>query len=316
MFKDKVRLKFQAGKGGRGKVSFYSTGKPSGGVGGNGGNVYLEGAINLYDLSHIKTDTLFRAEDGVEGGENNKKGREGKDVIIKVPLITHVYNEKNELVMTIDKPNEPKLLLKGGIGGLGNWFFRTKGLSFLETYQPGAEGERAEGFLELELYSDIIFIGFPNAGKSSILNALTNAESKVAPYAFTTIDPHLGRLDGITLMDLPGLIEGTYEGKGLGTKFVKHTRAAKYVAHMISLENENVVEVYKKIRDELKNIDENLFNKPEVIILTKSDLVKPEDIKAKIAELKKYNKEIKVCSVYDYDSLEELKSYFKKLVSA
>jgi len=308
MFRDKIRIKLKAGKGGNGLVAFNTGRIPYGGDGGNGGNVYIEGSAKLYDLGFLNQDETISAEDGAKGGVKNLMGRNGKDLIFKVPLTTKVFDSTGKLLLTVDKDGQKELFLKGGKGGLGNYMFRRGVENHLKS-TPGEEGESCDVALELELYSDVIFIGFPNAGKSSILNAITNAQSKVASYAFTTLNPQLGRLDKLTLMDLPGLIEGTYEGKGLGTKFVKHTRYAKLVAHLVSLEAETPIDEYNKMREELKRIDEDLCNKPEFIILTKSDLVTKERVEEQTKIFKNFNKEILVCSVYDYDSLEALKSF-------
>ena len=181
-------------------------------------------------------------------------------------------------------------------------------MEFLNRGDKGHLGEELDLVLELELFSDVLLIGFPNAGKSSLMNSITNSKSEVAAYEFTTLNPQLGRMNGVTIMDLPGLIEGTYEGKGLGTKFLKHTRSAKLIAHLVSLESEDIIGSYKRIRKELENIDPDLINKPEVIILSKSDLVKKEEIGEKLELMKQFNKKIFVISVYDYDSLEALKN--------
>ncbi len=316
MFTDKARTKFKAGRGGDGHVSFNGAKRyPNGGDGGKGGDVYLEGSTHQYDLGFIKTDTKFFAENGGSGMPNNLMGANGKDLIVKVPLTTKVYDSHGKSIMSITKHGERKLLLKGGKGGLGNYVFRSEGVDSLNKFTPGKDGgELLNVTVELELYADILFIGFPNAGKSSILNELTNADSKVAAYAFTTTIPHLGRMDGITLMDLPGLIEGTFQGRGLGTAFVKHTRWARYVAHFVSSENENVAEAYQTMRKELKAIDEELYNKPEIIILTKSDLITKEVIEKKQQDLEKFGK-ILLVSVYDFESLEELKKQFKIFIN-
>ncbi len=316
MFKDKVRIKLVAGDGGNGHVSYFLGRKPYGGIGGDGASVYLEGSVNAYDLRAIQPDSTIKAENGENGGDNNSTGRFGEDLILKVPLTTHVKDGQGNIIVSLSKHGQRELLAKGGRGGLGNFFYRTKGLDKLDRADPGKPGGELNVFLDLELQSDVLLIGFPNAGKSSLLNEITRATSKVAPYAFTTLYPQLGMLDGIVIMDLPGLIEGTHEGKGLGTNFVKHTKSAKVLAHVLSLESGDLLNQYKTMRTELEAISPNLFAKPEVIVLTKSDLVTPENIKTAMKSLKKLKRPILVCSVFDFDSLEQLKQDLIKFLNS
>lgn len=320
MFKDKVKIKIKAGHGGGGKVGFDRTMRPNGGDGGDGGDVYVVGDQGLYDLGSFHRELWYKADNGEHGGGNQATGAKGKDLFLRVPLVTTFYDQDGETVIVVDKHNEPQLLLKGGVGGLGNYYFRKHGRQNRRKHTPGRDGEELFATLELELASDIIFIGLPNAGKSSILRELTNADAKVASYAFTTLMPQLGRLDDVTLMDLPGLIEGTAEGKGLGTGFVRHTRRSKVVAHFISLEGD-VVEAYRTIRRELKQVDPNLAAKPELIVLTKTDLSSVEQISQAISVLKK-EKDIKIAkteimttSAYDLESLQTLATKLKQMVA-
>lgn len=314
MFRDRIRLKMKAGRGGNGKVAFGPYHRPLGGNGGNGGDIYVQGSESMYDFSALKTEFTYAAGDGEAGGSNNLTGRNGKDLIIKVPLKTLIYDLDDKLVASVDKPNVPQLLLKGGEGGLGNWYFRKGGIGAAEVSTLGKDGESLKASLVLELQSDIIFIGLPNAGKSSILNELSNADAKVAAYAFTTLSPQLGRMGDIVLMDLPGLIEKTSEGKGLGTSFVKHTKSSKLVAHFVSLESDDPVRDYRLMRDELKAIDAELAKKPEIIILTKTDVIPAADIESKKKLFKKFKRTVTSVSTFDFDALEELKKVLEDSV--
>lgn len=316
MFRDRIRLKLKAGDGGNGKVAFGFNHVPMGGTGGNGGNVYLEGVSNMYDFGSLKPDYEYKAANGVPGGEKNLTGANGEDLVLRVPIRTVVYNSEKDVVITIDEVGEKKLLLEGGLGGLGNWYYRRGGARNAERFTEGKPGARLDVALELELQSDIIFIGLPNAGKSSILNEFTNADSEVAAYPFTTLIPQLGRMDGVVLMDLPGLIENTAQGKGLGTHFVKHTRSAKVVAHFVSLESADPVADYELIRNEMLAISPNLAEKHEIIVLTKADLIKTADIPAKIRMFKQFGKEVVAVSIHDADALADLKHRFAGMVAA
>lgn len=308
MLKDKVTIRLKPGNGGDGLVSFAKGRKPSGGIGGDGGDVRVVGVTNVYDFQSFNHEMLLQAEDGIKGGTNNSKGRKGNDLILKFPLITKIYDSNGDLLCTVDTLGEEKTILTGGKGGLGNWFFRREGAESLHKFKPGEIKPEIKVSLELELYSDVIFIGLPNAGKSSILASITNAQPKVGHYAFTTMEPQLGRMDGITLMDLPGLIEGTYLGKGLGTKFVKHTKTAKLLVHLISLESVNLIDDYKSIRKEIELIKNNLDQKHELIVLTKSDLVEEEKIRKAVEDFENISKQVCIVSVYNFDSLEVLKN--------
>lgn len=314
MFKDRVRVKFRSGKGGNGYVSFNRAEKPSGGDGGRGGDIILMGSINARDVSSFHPNEWYKAENAGNGGRERITGKNGENLIIKLPLVTNVYDLEGNLIFSLDKPNEPKILITGGFGGYGNYYFKRKGPIFREKSTPGKPSKEIEVMLELELESDVIFIGLPNAGKSSILREITNANAKVAPYAFTTLDPQLGIADDMKLMDLPGLIEDTSVGKGLGINFVKHTKRTKLIAHFLSLESEDIVKDYKTIRNEIDKISEHFKNLPEILVLTKSDIVDDKKVKDSVKKLKKLNKNIEITSAYDLDSLENLKKSFKKLL--
>lgn len=310
MLIDRIRVDFKSGKGGSGAVRFWSGKKPCGGNGGKGGDVYLEGSRNLYDLKNFVHEKSLEAGDGEMGTNNQNTGAGGADLIVKVPLTTVVYSLNNEKILTIDKEGERKLLIEGGIGGRGNYSYKGGQEKTLNKFTPGREGTTLQTFLELRLSADVVFIGLPNAGKSSMLNALTNTNVEVAPYPFTTIYPNLGVCGNCVLMDLPGLIEGTSEGKGLGVKFVKHTDKAKLVAHFISVENDDVASAYELIRKELDQIGGDLAKKDEVIVLTKTDLVDDEVLNQKVKDLEKFGKKVIPVSIYKFDELKKLSEIF------
>jgi GTPase len=313
MIKDEIKVKFIAGNGGDGGVKFGqgTPKRPMGGIGGDGGNVYVEGTTDLFDYGYINEEFNFKAENGDSGGVNAQRGRNGNDLIIRVPLVTDIYDEDGNLIVSIKERGQKVLLLKGGQGGLGNHYYRKGVNGRYDYFKPGKEGESLKALMKLKLVSDIVFIGFPNAGKSSMINALTRANVKVGNYPFTTLSPHLGRMNGITLLDLPGLIEGTHMGKGLGTGFIKHTEYARLVAHFISLESENLLKDYLTMRNELKFISEDLYNKPEIIVLTKADLFEPEEIEEKIKSLKDLASSKVVVSAWQPELLLKLQEEFR-----
>lgn len=313
MLVDKVRVDFYAGSGGNGVIDFSVTGKPMGGNGGDGGSVWLEGTTNLYDLTYFSSEKKFDADNGEHGGKHRRTGSAAEDLVIKVPLATHLYDLESNIIVSITENGQRECIAQGGRGGLGNHYFRRGQLQTLRKTTPGKKGEFVKGFLQLELRADVVFIGLPNAGKSSMLNHLSNATVKVAPYPFTTLEPHLAVAGELVLMDLPGLIEGTTHGKGLGTNFTRHTKSCNLVAHFVSLESDNPEEEYQLIRDELKEIDEEFYNKPELIILTKKDTTDEATLKDRVKKFEKLGKVVTV-SIYDRDSLKSLYQEFKDLV--
>lgn len=311
MLTDRIRINVKAGRGGDGKVAFGRDRKPSGGDGGKGGSIIVEGSSNIYDLSKLRHQREYKATPGEMGGSERATGKDGKDLIISVPITTVVIDDEKNEVVKITEPGQRHIIANGGRGGLGNFNFRYGQRLTLNKTTPGEAGEEFNFNLELRLISDIIFIGFPNAGKSSMLNMLTNADVKIAPYPFTTLEPHQGIAEGMLLMDLPGLIEGSSEGKGVGTKFKKHTEYAKLIAHFISLESQDMIGDYEKIRAELKGMGESLYNLPECLVLTKSDMFNEEYIKEKIAEIKKLKLPYIVTSCFDFSKLGDITTFFK-----
>jgi len=313
---DKCQITVQSGKGGDGIIAFDKFKKADGGDGGKGGDVYIVGDTNVYDLAKLLALGKFKAEDGENGQKNKRKGRDGEDIEIYVPLVTKIYNEDGTEFLTISKSGYRVKILDGGKGGLGNFSLRGKSWDGKFSRTEGEKSKTRKLKLELNLKSDVIFLGLPNAGKSSIVNALSNAKYKVAPYEFTTLNPQLAVMDGYMLMDLPGLIEGAHKGKGLGTEFLKHIRYAKLLVHCISLENDDIKEVYKDMRKEFLNISEDLYSLPEFVLFTKADIYSTEQLKEKIEELKKEFPNSLAISVYRKEDLELLRNELKKRLSS
>lgn len=313
---DTVKIQVTSGKGGDGIVAFDSKRKADGGNGGKGGDVYLVGDFNVYDFSKISKEKKFKAEDGGIGERNKRTGKNGKDIEIHVPLVTKIFNGDDTEIFSITKHGFKIKICSGGEGGLGNFTLRGKGWDGKLSRTRGQGSESKEIKLELNIKADVIFLGYPNAGKSSVVNALSNAKYRVAPYEFTTLQPQLAVMDGYVLMDLPGLIEGTYKGKGLGTKFLKHTRYSKLLVHCISLENEELKSTYIKMREEFKNISESLYSLPELILFTKSDIYSKEQLEDIKKILRKDFKDFEVISVYLKDDIERVARILKKRLSS
>lgn len=316
---DELKVHMKAGRGGEGVVRWrHEKGKEfsgaSGGNGGRGGNVYARAVRDLSILARYRNTKEFAAKHGESGMRSSKQGREGEDLTIDVPIGTIFTNLSTGKKQTLLKDEDTCLLLSGGRGGLGNEHFKasTNVTPFQST--PGRDGEEADFLIELELVADAGLVGFPNAGKSSLLNVLTNAEAKVGAYAFTTLEPNLGDMQGYILADIPGLIEGAKEGKGLGHKFLRHIKRTKIILHCLSLENENLKESYDIIRNELDLYSPDLAAKKEILILTKTDVISPVDLKKRITQAKKLNKNIYTVSVLDDSSVKTLKDNLVKIL--
>lgn len=310
MLKDQINIKIQSGKGGKGSTAKFSH-SVVGGDGGNGGDIYLKGSENLYDLHLYEQGKTYKAKNGEHGLKGNKKGSNGKDTILLLPLVTEVIID-GRIAHKIQEDNQMVEVLAGGIGGLGN--VSLKRHSRTGGSNPRTENQTIAMTLVLKLQSDVIFLGYPNAGKSSMLNELTNARVKTAPYEFTTIDPQIGLMDGLRLMDLPGLIEGTSEGKGLGTKFLKHTENCKLIAHFVSLENPNPMDTYMTLKDEIKKISLDLYDKKEIVVLTKSDMLEKSDIANMEEMFRKKGLQVVSSSIIDDDSVDRLRTEFKQML--
>ena len=316
MLIDEVTIKVNAGDGGRGAVAFnknkMSLG-PTGGSGGKGGSVYFEGISDLSSLNKFRYKKEISAENGTVGGEQFRDGPDGEDLLVKIPVGTVISKIETGESEEILKTGEKLLIAKGGIGGKGNFRFRSPTNTTPKQYQEGQPGEQFTVRLELKLIADVGFIGLPNVGKSSLLNELTRAQSTVANYPFTTLEPNLGTYYELILADIPGLIEGASGGKGLGTKFLRHIERTKILFHLISAESENPAKDYKTIKEELAAYSPQLTKKKEFVFLSKSDLVAAADLKNKIAPLKKINKNVISISIHDWDSLEKVKKILNKI---
>ena len=325
-FLDQAKIYIKAGNGGSGSASFrrekfVEYGGPDGGDGGDGGSIIVQSDRNLNTLIDFRYAQHFKARHGKPGSKRNKTGGNGKDLILKVPTGTQIYEEDNNtLIYDFTKNKERYLVASGGKGGLGNVRFKSSTNRAPRKKTNGKAGEEFWIWLQLKVIADIGIIGQPNAGKSSLLAALTRAKPKIANYPFTTINPNLGvtYYDGkeITLADIPGLVEGAHKGIGLGDKFLRHIERCKILLHLIDLSEEDLINSYKKIKLELSAYDKNLGKKKEIIFFNKSDLLEKANIDKKLKKFKnKIKTKYEVISVFSNKDIEKVKKLLIKNVN-
>jgi len=296
-FLDQAKIYIKAGDGGSGSASFrrekfIEFGGPDGGDGGDGGSIVFIASKNLNTLIDFRYQQHFKAERGQDGKGKKKTGKSGKNLILKVPEGTQIFEEDNNtLIEDLHKSEQKVTVANGGKGGLGNVRFKSSTNRAPRKKTDGNKGESFWIWLQLKVIADIGIVGMPNSGKSSLLSALTNAKPKIANYPFTTINPNLGVTNyenrEITLADIPGLIEGAHEGIGLGDKFLRHIERCKSILHLIDITNDNLLENYSKVRKELFKYSNKLVKKREIIVFNKIDMSNEEEINKKINIFKK-----------------------------
>ena len=286
-FVDYTKVYASSGKGGGGSVhlhreKYITKGGPDGGDGGRGGHIIMRADPNLWTLFHLKFNKHFRAEHGGHGGKSRSTGKDGSDVYINVPLGTIVRDiESNEVVFEITTDNPEQILLDGGMGGLGNWNFRSSTNQTPRYAQPGIEGKESWFQLELKLLADVGLVGFPNAGKSTLLSVLTAAKPKIADYAFTTLKPNLGIVQyrdyqTFVMADIPGIIEGAADGKGLGIRFLRHIERNSILLFLIAADSNSIQKEYEILLNELKQHNPELLDKSRLLAISKTDLLDDE----------------------------------------
>jgi len=301
-FIDYVKIFCRSGNGGSGsshfrREKFVAQGGPDGGDGGRGGHIILRGNSNLWTLLHLRYKKHIHAEHGKNGKKARATGASGEDVIIEVPLGSIARDiETGEQLIEITKHGEEVVLMRGGKGGLGNWNFRSATNQAPSYSQPGLEGIESWVILELKILADVGLVGLPNAGKSTLLSTITAAKPEIANYAFTTLRPNLGIVaykdhQSFVMADIPGIIEGAAEGKGLGVRFLRHIERNSCLLFMISSESENIAEDYKVLKKELEKYNPELLYKERILAITKSDLIDDELKKMLLKEFKKQTKE-------------------------
>ena len=318
-FLDQVKIYIKAGNGGDGSPSFrrekfIEFGGPDGGDGGKGGSIILKAEQNLNTLIDYRYQQHHKAQRGENGSGQNRTGKGGEDLILKVPLGTQVFEEDNKtLIYDFTKIGEKYVAASGGKGGLGNTRFKSSTNRAPRKFTKGTTGEEFTIWLQLKTIADIGIIGLPNAGKSSLLAAITNANPKIANYQFTTLNPNLGVASyddkEITIADIPGLIEGAHQGTGLGIQFLKHIERCKSLLHLIDITNENLVQSYNQVKNELQKYSSELTKKKELVVLNKIDLIDQNIVKNIVTDFSKDKKcEVLTLSTLEKNSVSKIKA--------
>ena len=318
-FLDQVKIYIKAGNGGDGSPSFrrekfIEFGGPDGGDGGKGGSIILKAEQNLNTLIDYRYQQHHKAQRGENGSGQNRTGKGGKDLILKVPLGTQVFEEDNKtLIYDFTKIGEKYVAASGGKGGLGNTRFKSSTNRAPRKFTKGTTGEEFTIWLQLKTIADIGIIGLPNAGKSSLLAAITNANPKIANYQFTTLNPNLGVASyddkEITIADIPGLIEGAHQGTGLGIQFLKHIERCKSLLHLIDITNENLEQSYNQVKNELQKYSLELTKKKELVVLNKIDLIDKNIVENIVADFSKDKKcEVLTLSTLEKNSVSKIKA--------
>ena len=318
-FLDQVKIYIKAGNGGDGSPSFrrekfIEFGGPDGGDGGKGGSVILKAEQNLNTLIDFRYQQHHKAKRGENGAGQNRTGKSGEDLILKVPLGTQVFEEDNKtLIYDFTKIREEFIAAAGGKGGLGNTRFKSSTNRAPRKFTKGTQGEEFTIWLQLKTIADIGIIGLPNAGKSSLLASVTNANPKIANYQFTTLNPNLGVASyddkEITIADIPGLVEGAHKGTGLGIQFLKHIERCKSLLHLIDITSEDLKKSYQQVKNELKKYSNKLTKKKELIVLNKIDLIDEKEVNHIIKDFKKNTKsEVIALSTFNKSSVSKIKS--------
>ena len=325
-FLDEAKIHIKAGGGGNGAVSFrrekyIEYGGPDGGDGGNGGSVYIKAIDGLNTLIDYRYRQHFKAERGKDGAGKNKTGHGGKDLTLPVPLGTQIYDElKEEIIADLTEVDQVFMIANGGSGGFGNTRFKSSTNRAPRNANKGTPGEEITIWLRMKLIADCGIIGLPNAGKSTLLSKISHANPKVSDYPFTTLNPVLGVVyhgdDNFVIADIPGLIEGAHTGTGLGHKFLSHIERCPVLIHLISLEESDLYKTYKIVREEIRQYGNDIYEKPEIIILNKLDLFEEEEIQEKINDFSaKVGKKVLVISAEENIGIDEFKDEITKFIS-